>query len=242
MKLEQLFYQQIRTSESESGRVNEALIGIVTDNKDPDKLGRVKVKFPVLSEQDATHWVPVLMQGAGKKRGWFFIPEVNDEVLVMFEQGDLNSPIIIGAMWNGKDKPPDTNPGSNPRRVIKSRAGSKVIFDDEKDQLIIEDGKGVGRITFDAKSNKITIEAMQGDVCLQASGDMKIVANQATLSAGAKLEISAGTTMAFGAGATQKINASSVVLSGMPVNIHVAAKSPPMPSTSPADIADPYGS
>jgi uncharacterized protein involved in type VI secretion and phage assembly len=243
MKLEQLFYQQIRTSEAESGKVNEALVGVVTDNKDPDKLGRVKIKFPVLSEQDTSHWAPMLMQGAGKRRGWFFIPEVNDEVLVMFEQGDLNRPIVVAAMWNGKDKPSDKNSGGNPRRVIKSRAGSRIVFDDEKDQLVIEDGKGVGRITFDAKANKITIEALKGDVCLQSpAGEMKILANEAKLEAGAKLEINAGSTMAFGSGGSTKISGSSVVLAGMPTNVHVAATAPPMPSTSPQEVADPYGS
>jgi uncharacterized protein involved in type VI secretion and phage assembly len=241
MRLEQLFYQQIRTAERESSRVNEAVIGIVTDNKDPDKLGRVKVKLPVLSEQDATHWVPIVMQGAGKKRGWYFIPEVDDEVLVMFEHGDMNSPIVVGALWNGKDKPADKNPGGNPRRVIKSRAGSKVIFDDEKGDLIIEDGGGVGRITLGKKG--ILIEALKGDVCLQSpAGEMKIVANEATIEAGANLEIVAGAAMKFGSGAATEIKGTSVTLSGMPVNINSGAAAPSAPSTSPKDIANPYGS
>jgi uncharacterized protein involved in type VI secretion and phage assembly len=76
------------------------------------------------------------MIGAGKNRGWFFIPEKNDEVLVMFEHGDINRPLVVGSLWNGKDKPPDKNPGGNPRRVIKSRLGSKITFDDDKEQLI----------------------------------------------------------------------------------------------------------
>ena len=244
MRLEQLFYQQIRTAERESGRVNEALIGIVTDNKDPDKLGRVKVKFPVLSEQDTTHWVPLVMQGAGKKRGWYFIPEINDEVLVMFEHGDLNSPIIIGAIWNGKDKPADSNPGGNPRRVIKSRAGSRVIFDDENEKLIIEDGGGAGRITLDAKGGKIVIEALKGDVALQSpQGEMKIVANEASFEAGTNLEIVAGSSMKFGSGGSTNIKGSSLAqLSGAAVNINGGASAPSAPSTSPQDIADPYGS
>lgn len=244
MRLEQLFYQQIRTAERESGRVNEALIGIVTDNKDPDKLGRVKVKFPVLSEQDTTHWVPLVMQGAGKKRGWYFIPEINDEVLVMFEHGDLNSPIIVGAIWNGKDKPADSNPGGNPRRVIKSRAGSRVIFDDENEKLIIEDGGGAGRITLDAKGGKIVIEALKGDVALQSpQGEMKIVANEASFEAGTNLEIVAGSSMKFGSGGSTDIKGSSLAqLSGAAVNINGGASAPSAPSTSPQDIADPYGS
>lgn len=144
------FASQILTAEEEAGRVYEPMIGIVTDNKDPDKLGRVKVKLPVLSEQDTTWWAPIVMVGAGKNRGWFFIPEKDDEVLVMFEHGDINRPIVVGSLWNGKDKPPDKNPGGNPRRVIKSRAGSKITLDDDQMKLVIEDGSGKGRITLDS--------------------------------------------------------------------------------------------
>ena len=85
------------------------------------------------------------MLGAGKNRGWFFIPENDDEVLCLFEHGDMERPLVVGALWNGKDKPPDKNPGGNPRRVIKSRAGSKITFDDDQMKLIIEDGSGKGK-------------------------------------------------------------------------------------------------
>jgi hypothetical protein len=67
--LASVFADQIRTGETESGRVFEPVIGIVTDNKDPSKLGRVKLKIPILSDQDATHWCPIIMLGAGKNRG-----------------------------------------------------------------------------------------------------------------------------------------------------------------------------
>ncbi|MEO8553253.1 MAG: phage baseplate assembly protein V, partial [Kofleriaceae bacterium] len=73
--LESMFAEQIHTAEAESSKVFETVIGVVTDNKDPNKSGRVKVKLPILSEQETTHWVPIVMPGAGKNRGWFFIPE-----------------------------------------------------------------------------------------------------------------------------------------------------------------------
>ena len=113
------FAASIQQQEKEQHKVYEPVIGVVTDNKDPNKSGRVKIKYPVVSNDDASFWAPIVMQGAGKNRGWFFIPEKDDEVLVMFEHGDLNRPLVIGALWNGKDKPPDKNPGGNPRRVIK---------------------------------------------------------------------------------------------------------------------------
>src|SRR6185295_6824457 len=165
--LASVFADQIRTAETESTRVYEPVIAIVTDNKDPSKLGRVKIKIPVLSETDTTFWAPIVMLGAGKNRGWFFIPEKDDEVLVMFEHGAMDRPLVIGALWGGKDKPPDKNPGGNPRRVIKSRQGSKITFDDDQLKIIIEDGTGKGKITFDSNANKIIIEALKGDVCFQ---------------------------------------------------------------------------
>jgi uncharacterized protein involved in type VI secretion and phage assembly len=240
--LSNLFYRQIRMAEVEASRVHEAVIGVVTDNKDPDKLGRVKVKFPVMSEQDATWWAQISMIGAGKNRGWFFLPEVNDEVLVMFEHGDMERPVVIGALWNGKDKPPDKNPGGNPRRVIKSRAGSRVIFDDEKNQLIIEDGTGNGRITFDAQANKVTIESLKGDVCIQApKGEVLIKGADIEIKAGSNLELHAGSNMKYG-GATIKMSGSTVSYGSSSIAINNGGSSPASSEGTVDEVADPYQS
>jgi uncharacterized protein involved in type VI secretion and phage assembly len=242
--LASVFADQIRTAETEASRVYEPVIGIVTDNKDPSKLGRVKLKIPILSDQDSTYWCPIIMLGAGKNRGWFFIPDKDDEVLVMFEHGDLNRPLVVGALWNGKDKPPDKNPGGNPRRVIKSRAGSKITFDDDKMQIIIEDGAGKGKITFDSNNNKVQIEAIVGDVCFQSpADDMTIVAKTAEFKATQKLEIHAGDKMSWGTDGAAKINGgSNVTIAGSKVNFNCGnASAPSAPSASPADVADPYG-
>jgi uncharacterized protein involved in type VI secretion and phage assembly len=243
--LASMFAHQIHTAESEATRVYEAVIGVVTDNKDPSKLGRVKLKLPILSEQDTTWWCPIVMLGAGKNRGWFFIPEIDDEVLVLFEHGDINRPIVIGALWNGKDKPHAKNAdGKNAQRVIKSRGGSKITFDDDQMKIIIEDGGNVGRITIDSKANKITIEALEGDVCFQSpTGDLTIVAQSAELKAGQHLEIYAGSAMAWGTDASAEIMGGPVTLSGANVKLNCGgAQAPSAPTANPEDIADPYGS
>ena len=242
--LSSAFADQIRTAETEGARVHEPVIGIVTDNKDPQKLGRVKVKVPILSDQDSTWWAPIVMSGAGKNRGWFFIPEIEDEVLVLFEHGDVNRPLVVGALWNGKDTAPDKNEGGNKRRMIKSRQGSKVtFFDDDSPKITIEDGTGKGRITIDAQNNKIIIEALEGDVCLQSpQGEMKIVAKEATLEAKQNLEIHAGAAMAWGAGTSARINGESVTISGAMVNVNSGmAQMPAAPTAEPKDVDDPYG-
>jgi uncharacterized protein involved in type VI secretion and phage assembly len=238
------FAAQVHEAGLESTRMYEAAVGIVTDNKDPSKLGRVKVKIPVLSDQDSTWWCPIIMLGAGKNRGWFFIPELNDEVLLMFEHGDITRPLVVGALWGGKDKPPDKNPGKVPHRAIKSRAGSRILFDDDKNQIIIEDGGGKGRITFDSGSNKITIEALDGDVCFQAPADeLKIVASTVEITAKQNVEINAGSTMAWGSDGASKIGSANITWSGSKANENCGtAQSPAAPSATPKDTADPYGS
>jgi uncharacterized protein involved in type VI secretion and phage assembly len=244
-ELQTLLAQQVLAERWESHKLNEPVIAIVTDNKDPDKLGRVKVKIPALTEQETTWWTPIIMLGAGKNRGWFFIPEVDDEVLVMFEHGDPNRPIVVGAIWNGVDKPPDKNPGENPRRLIKSRQGSRLVFDDEKDLIIVEDGTGKGRITVDAKNNKIIIEALAGDVAIQApTGELKIVAKEAQWKAGTNVEGHVGSTLGVGTSAACNIKGSSLLqLTGGPlVNINSGGSAPQAASASPKEIPDKYGS
>ncbi len=80
--------------------------GIVTNNQDPDGLGRVRIRFPWLSDDNETDWARIATMMAGSGRGSFFLPEVGDEVLVAFEHGDINHPFVIGMLWNGVDTPP----------------------------------------------------------------------------------------------------------------------------------------
>jgi uncharacterized protein involved in type VI secretion and phage assembly len=243
--LQTFFAHQIQQAEKEAGKMFEPVIGVVTDNKDPSKLGRVKLKIPILSGDDSTFWAPIIMQGASKNRGWFFIPEKDDEVLVLFEHGDMQRPVVVSALWNGTDKPPDKNGGGNPRRMIKSRQGSKITFDDEKNMVVIEDGTGKGKITIDADNNKIIIESIEGDVCFQSpQGDMKIVAKSMELKAQQNLEIHAGQAMQLGTDASVTIDGgSSSNMSGSMANANCgSAQMPQAPTTNPQDVADPYGS
>lgn len=234
---------QQRHVERDLDGYRDPMIGFVTENQDPQKLGRVKVKITVQGENFTTDWVQMIVAGAGPNRGWFFIPEAGDEVLVMFRDGE---PLIVGALW-GKDKPPDTNPdGDNARRVIKSRAGSRVVLDDVGDTIIIEDGAGKGRITFDAASNKITIEALDGDVCFQApKGEMKITAQSAELKATKNIELRSGGTMKWTAQAAVTITGGKVDLSGMTganLSCGNAQSGPPSQPGTPTKIPDPVGS
>ncbi|MBH8560910.1 VgrG-related protein [Nostoc sp. CENA67] len=112
------------------------LVGIVSNNKDPKGWGRVRVKFPTLTEEHESNWARVVSIGAGPGRGFDCLPEINDEVLVAFEHGDIHRPYVIGGVWNGTDAPPenvnDTVVDGKVRlRTFKTRVGHKLQFVEE---------------------------------------------------------------------------------------------------------------
>ncbi|MDB9502450.1 phage baseplate assembly protein V [Spirulina major CS-329] len=151
-------------------------IAVVTNVEDDDNLGRVKVKFPWLTDDDESPWARVVTPMAGDDRGFYFLPEVDDEVLVAFEHGDMAFPYILGSLWNGKDKPPEKNDdGENNKRLIKSRSGHMIVFDDteDKEQLIIQDKSGKNKITIDCENDAMTIE-VEKDFTIEAKGKVTI--------------------------------------------------------------------
>jgi uncharacterized protein involved in type VI secretion and phage assembly len=146
-------------------------IGIVTNVQDADQLGRVKVCFPRLPGKPESDWVRVVQPAAGAGRGFYWIPEVNDEVLVAFERGEAHRPYVVGALWNGKDKPmKNSYTADNTTRMIQTKSGHQIILDDKKnaEKIIIADKSGKRTVTFDVKNKKFLIEAKEGDVEIHA--------------------------------------------------------------------------
>jgi uncharacterized protein involved in type VI secretion and phage assembly len=138
------------------------VIGIVTNNQDEDGLGRVRLRFPWFSNNEESAWARVAVPMAGKGRGTYFLPEVDDEVLVAFEHGDMRFPFVVGALWNGKDTPPGTNSdGKNNRRMLTSRSGHTILLDDTdgSEQIAISDKDQKNSILIDVANNKISITA-----------------------------------------------------------------------------------
>ena len=124
---------------STEGRFTGVAIAIVTNNKDPDGLGRVKVRLPWLDEAFESDWARVVAAMAGSGRGLYCLPEVDDEVLVGFEHGCLDSLYVLGGLWNGKDKPPEGNAdGKNNVRALKSRSGHLIRLTDTDGEEKIE--------------------------------------------------------------------------------------------------------
>jgi uncharacterized protein involved in type VI secretion and phage assembly len=182
-------------------------IGVVTNNKDPESLGRVKLKFPWRDPSDESHWTRVATLMAGKDRGTYFLPEVGDEVLVSFDHGDINQPYVIGALWNGEDKPPEKNAdGKNNTRIIKSKSGHKIIFNDEQgsekveiitksgSQIILDDSAGNEKIEIKDKtgSNSIIIDAAQNSISMSSKMKVSIQAQMIEIKAGGTLNLQGG--------------------------------------------------
>ncbi|MBN1318102.1 MAG: VgrG-related protein [Anaerolineales bacterium] len=173
-------------------------VGIVTNNNDADKLGRIKVKYPWMNEQTESFWARLASPGAGKDRGFYYLPEVNDEVLLAFEHNDINYPYIIGYLWNGQDKPPEGtteilgSDGKVNQRVLRSRTGHLFILDDTDSKqgitiktqaghiIFIDDSSGKEAISIIDKTgnNKIIIETNPNKITIMADQDIDIKATK----------------------------------------------------------------
>lgn len=146
-------------------------IGIVTNVKDDQKLGRIKVCFPRLPGKPESDWIRVAQPAAGAGRGFYWLPHVNDEVLIAFERGEAHRPYVVGSLWNGKDKPmKDAYHDENLVVMIQTKSGHQILLDDTKDKekIVIADKSGKRTLTFDVKNKKFLIEAAEGDVEIHA--------------------------------------------------------------------------
>ena len=176
----------------ERRRLYGAYSAQVTDIRDPDGHGRVKVKLPWSPDLNGGGyevWARLAVPMAGNNRGTWLVPDPNDEVLIMFEGGDPRLPFVIGALWNGQDKPPETMDGAgmNVKKTIRSRNGVKITLDDTDGQetLTLETPGG----------QKVTLKDGPGTIEIQdANGNSaRMEASGVTLTAAAKLTIRAAT-------------------------------------------------
>jgi uncharacterized protein involved in type VI secretion and phage assembly len=194
--------------ESRTRRINGVVVGIVTNNKDDEQLGRVKLHFPWLSNDNETDWSRICSFMAGSQTGSFFPPEVGVEVLVAFENGDFNRPYVLGSLWSKEDKapPPGNVDGKNNIKKIHSRSGHEIIFDDTdptgkleihtggkpglvvrlddtNQTIVIQDETGNNSVQIDSFHNSISISS-QSSISISASNIDIEATEQLTLNAG----------------------------------------------------------
>jgi uncharacterized protein involved in type VI secretion and phage assembly len=203
----------VMASSSSDTRFFGVAMAIVTNNKDPDGLGRVKVMLPWLAERVESDWARVVSPMAGNSRGLYFLPEVNDEVLVGFEHGRPESLYVLGGLWNGKDKPPENNnDGKNNLRTIKSRSGHVIRLSDAQgdEKIEIIDKSGKNSIVVSTKDNTVTIAA-DADITVRSSkGALKLNGNGVEIRSQAGVKIEASQNMDLKAGPQMNIKGATV--------------------------------
>jgi uncharacterized protein involved in type VI secretion and phage assembly len=200
-------FESLLTSRDASGLGGHwygVYVGVVSDNNDPEGFGRVKVTLPWAPDTGSDKydaWARLATLMAGDNRGSWFIPDTGDEVLVAFEGGDPRRPYVVGALWNGQDKPPESmdGGGKNFKKVLRSRNGVKITLDDKdgQEQFIAETPGG----------QKLTLKDGPGSIELSDSNgnSIKMEASGITITTSASLTINASTAT---------VNASSVTVTG----------------------------
>jgi len=199
---------------------------LVTDIKDPDNQGRVKVKLPWSPDSGsavAEAWARLATLMGGNNRGSWFIPDVDDEVLVAFEAGDPARPYVLGGLWNGKDKPPASMDGSgrNNTKQLRSRNGVKLTLDDQdgQEQMVLETPGGQ-RVTLKDGPGTLTIEDSNGNsiklesagITVTASAKVTVNASQVAVSA-SMLTVDAGMSKFSGVVKADTVICNSVISS-----------------------------
>jgi uncharacterized protein involved in type VI secretion and phage assembly len=225
-------------------KIDGVVAGVVTNINDPQTRGRVQVKYPWMPKYKgselSSNWARIASQGAGAERGVFFTPEIDDEVLVAFENGDVNYPYIVGALWNGKDSPPAGSILSPDKkqvnqRIVRSRSGHEIILDDSQgeEKITIIDKTGKNSIEIDSKTNAMTIKSA-GDLTIDAGGKFIVKSKQdfsvesmakGTITAKSNLDMEGQVGASMKAGTSQlDLQAAGAALKGTKVDVQANAQ------------------
>ncbi|CAI8955167.1 type VI secretion system secreted protein VgrG [Brevibacillus sp. IT-7CA2] len=231
MSFDHWFYQDELTEE-ERAKIHGVIVGIVTNNEDPEKLSRVKLKLPLVDNERETDWVRIATLFAGKDRGSLFIPEVGDEVLVAFHWGDVREPFVIGMLWNQENKGPEMAEKNNIRKIT-TRAGHEVIFGDDpndgkitiatkkgqqvelsdKDEsIVLTESSGNHQIAIKGGStNEVTVKSGSSTITLNAKGQVTILSDTSLTIKSTQLNLEAQGAMSIKAGASLNIKSDGIV-------------------------------
>jgi phage protein D/phage baseplate assembly protein gpV len=223
-----------------AGRADErgVVIAQVSDNRDPDELGRVRLTFPWLSDDFVSDWARTVQPGAGNGRGAMIVPEVGDEVLVAFEQGSFQRPYVIGGLYNGMDKPPkgdvalvDRNSGAIDRRAFVSRTGHRLeMLEAAAGAQGIKISTGDGKLVLDLDQKKtsitvrsdgtVTIESRSGVTVDAGTGSLKLSGQDIALSAKNGVKIDGTTVSVNGSSSTEVKGGASCAIKASIVRIN----------------------
>ncbi len=202
--------RELITGRPREDRTWPIMVGIVTNNDDPQGQGRVRVRLPWLGDEAEAQWARVASPGAGNRRGLLVLPEVNDEVLVGFEQGDIGQPIVLGGLWNGQDAlPADSSDvvvnGEVNQRAWVTRRGHKIVLSEQNPALVRIESVAGNTLVIDDDNARIEIRTAGGNtLTLDDNGQsLKIGGN-------GQIEIESSTNLSIKAGGNLDLEASGV--------------------------------
>jgi uncharacterized protein involved in type VI secretion and phage assembly len=188
------------------------VVGVVTNNNDPDGMGRVRVKYPSLSDSEESAWARIATPSAGNARGLLMLPQTDEEVIVGFEHGDTRRPIVVGSLFNGKDQPGE--------ELLQEKNGSFALLSNEK---IHQHSKKDFEITSDQKM-VVTVQqdenhTVSGNYKHETTGNGSLKAQQYTIEAGSTMTVK-GVSMTIEASASLTLKGATIDIQGSgPVNI-----------------------
>jgi phage baseplate assembly protein V len=226
---------------------------LVSDVNDPANEGRVKLKMPWFDTQMETEWCRCRQFYAGNGYGAFFVPEVGDEVLIAFIQGDMRQPVILGGLYNGSDKPPSHRDSNTDQKIVKTKAGHVLLFDDSQGKervrvttqgghdLDLSDADKTVTVTSNG-GHVVKLDDGGGSVTIQTSAGESVVLNsgQATVTAGTI--VLSGSVMLGGNAAISPLVLGNEMMLLFNAHTHVCTapgtpSSPPLPLMTPAQTS-----
>lgn len=195
-------------------RIYGVVVGIVSNITDPEQIGRVKVEFPWMGDTIESHWARVTGQYAGSSRGFMHIPELGDQVMVAFDDGDPTHPYVIGAVYNGQHAVPGpgNTDGKNDHKYFRSRAGHDFEFldTDGGEKIRLVDSSTNNSMVFDTAADTIKTEAKTGSIRIRApKGVVKIECVDLKIETTEGRKVDVGTTHSVSVGANRTVGVQS---------------------------------
>lgn len=156
--------------------------GIVTDNKDPLSLWRIRARVPDITGEEETGWALPAAPFSGNGMGFFALPAVNAGVWIEFEQGDPDYPIWSGCWWTSKTELPESlNADPEKKLLIKTTGGQSILLDDVEKQITISTANGQKMVLSDSGGGQITISTASGQITISTASGQKIELKAATI-------------------------------------------------------------
>lgn len=223
------FLEDRRPEEPGPGKICSVITGIVKENWDDKHQGMVRVEY-FLGEagKNVSGWIPVMTAYAGKGYGMYQLPEVGDEVVIAFQMGDRNCPIVIGSLWSQKNTLPAGTPNKeNSVKRFRTKGGCQILISEEKDKekltittpgaltISMDDEKQVISIGDKNKKNQVEIDGKNGTISLSAEKKLSVkVDGKEVLSAGKGTVSLKADSIAVEAGQSLKLKGQSCKIQG----------------------------